>query len=289
MLNLTVHATPDLDGHRAAGDGRHGRRRGGVGIVTRLRRRPRRRAPDAHRRLLPGPPDVRPRDHPDARSSATSSAPAREFFGIRIDADRHRRRHRHHAAGRRRRGSSGRRRCRCEERAFVDRARVIGAGSGHIMRRHILPNVMNLIVANAVLDVRRRDPDRDDALVHRPRRPVPAVVGPAARRRARRSGAPGLGAWWYFVPPGVCIVLVVFAFTLVGNALDDILNPRRERMSAIPPSAQGPARLDRERDRRDVERRRGVGSGARAPEQPGAHGRCPSRPTRTPRCSRSRT
>ena len=38
-----------------------------------------------------------------------------------------------------------------KERAFVDRARVIGASSGHIMRRHILPNVMNLIIANTVL------------------------------------------------------------------------------------------------------------------------------------------
>ena len=37
------------------------------------------------------------------------------------------------------------------ERAFVDRARVVGAGNGHIMRQHILPNVINLIVANAVL------------------------------------------------------------------------------------------------------------------------------------------
>ena len=34
---------------------------------------------------------------------------------------------------------------------FVDRARVIGSGGGHIMRRHILPNVTNLIVANTVL------------------------------------------------------------------------------------------------------------------------------------------
>ena len=37
------------------------------------------------------------------------------------------------------------------ERAFVDRARVIGAGPSWIMRRHILPNVINLIVANTVL------------------------------------------------------------------------------------------------------------------------------------------
>ena len=38
-----------------------------------------------------------------------------------------------------------------KERMFVDRARVIGCGSGRIMRRHILPNVVNLIVAQAVL------------------------------------------------------------------------------------------------------------------------------------------
>jgi peptide/nickel transport system permease protein len=38
-----------------------------------------------------------------------------------------------------------------KERAFVDRARVIGAGPGHIMRRQILPNVINLIIASSVL------------------------------------------------------------------------------------------------------------------------------------------
>ena len=54
------------------------------------------------------------------------------------------------------------------------------------MRRHILPNVMNLIVANAVLDIRRRRPHRDDPLVHRPGRPVRAVVGPDPRLRPRR-------------------------------------------------------------------------------------------------------
>jgi len=43
---------------------------------------------------------------------------------------------------------------------------------------------------------------------------------------AREVGAPGLGAWWYFVPPGACIVLVVLAFTLVGGALDELLNPK---------------------------------------------------------------
>ena len=43
---------------------------------------------------------------------------------------------------------------------------------------------------------------------------------------AQSAGAPGLGAWWYIAPPAACVVLVVLAFTLVGNALDDILNPK---------------------------------------------------------------
>ena len=79
------------------------------------------------------------------------------------------------------------------ERAFVDRARVIGAGGGHIMRRHILPNVMNLIVANAVLSFAGAVLTETTLVVRRPRRPVPAVVGPAPRRGPRRSARRGSG------------------------------------------------------------------------------------------------
>ena len=38
-----------------------------------------------------------------------------------------------------------------KERAFVDRARVIGSSSRQMMLRHVLPNVTDLIVANTVL------------------------------------------------------------------------------------------------------------------------------------------
>jgi peptide/nickel transport system permease protein len=112
------------------------------------------------------------------------------------------------------------------ERAFVDRARVIGAGSGHIMRRHILPNVMNLIVANAVLvfaGAVLTETTLSFVGLGDPFQPSWGQLLEAART----VGAPGLGAWWYFVPPGLGIVLVVFAFTLLGSALDDVLNPRR--------------------------------------------------------------
>jgi peptide/nickel transport system permease protein len=112
-----------------------------------------------------------------------------------------------------------------KERAFVDRARVVGAGGGHIMRRHVLPNVTNLIVANAVLvfaGAILTETTLSFVGLGDPFQPSWGQILDAARQ----VGAPGLGAWWYFVPAGVCIVLVVFAFTLLGNALDAVLNPK---------------------------------------------------------------
>lgn len=34
------------------------------------------------------------------------------------------------------------------------------------------------------------------------------------------------GAWWTFVPAGLCIALVAFAFTMINYAMDEITNPR---------------------------------------------------------------
>jgi peptide/nickel transport system permease protein len=112
-----------------------------------------------------------------------------------------------------------------KERMFVDRARVIGSGPGRIMRRHILPNVVNLIVAQAVLTFAT-------AVFTETTLAFIGLGDPAAPswgqllNNAQSAGAPGLGAWWYIVPPAVSVVLVVLSFTLLGNALDDVLNPR---------------------------------------------------------------
>ncbi|HTC85261.1 MAG TPA: ABC transporter permease [Candidatus Acidoferrum sp.] len=112
-----------------------------------------------------------------------------------------------------------------KELAFVGRARVIGSGGGHIMWRHILPNVMNLIVANTVLVF-------GGSILTETTLSFIGLGDPFAPswgqvlNAAESAGALGLGAWWYVVPPAVCIVLVVLAFTLVGSALNDVLNPR---------------------------------------------------------------
>jgi peptide/nickel transport system permease protein len=112
------------------------------------------------------------------------------------------------------------------ERAYVDRARVIGASAPHIMRRHILPNVMNLIVANAVLTFASAiltETTLSFVGLGDPFQPSWGQLLDASQK----AGAPSLGAWWYFVPAGAAVVMVVFAFTLIGSALDDIMNPRR--------------------------------------------------------------
>ena len=93
------------------------------------------------------------------------------------------------------------------------------------MRRHILPNVVNLIVANAVLTFAGAiltETTLSFVGLGDPFQPSWGQLLDAART----VGAAGLGAWWYFVPAGMAVVLVVFAFTLLGAALDDILNPK---------------------------------------------------------------
>ena len=112
-----------------------------------------------------------------------------------------------------------------KERAFVDRARVIGAGGLHIMRRHLLPNVMNLIIANTVLTFAGAVLTETTLSFIGLGDPFQPSWGQILND-AQTVGAPSLGAWWWVLGPAASIVLVVLAFTLVGNALDDILNPR---------------------------------------------------------------
>ncbi len=112
-----------------------------------------------------------------------------------------------------------------KERAFVDRARVIGAGSGRIMTKHILPNVLSLIVANTVLVI-AGSILTETTLSFVGLGDAQSPTWGTTLHYAQVTGAPGSGAWWYTAAPGAAIVLVVLAFTLIGNALDDTLNPK---------------------------------------------------------------
>jgi len=116
-----------------------------------------------------------------------------------------------------------------KERPYMERARVLGASKWHLMTHHIMPNVMPMVFANTTLTVAGAiltettlsflgfgDPNR--------------VSWGTMLDSAFSNGALTLGAWWFLFPPGICVVLVVLAFTLVGQALEEVFNPRlRER------------------------------------------------------------
>lgn len=116
-----------------------------------------------------------------------------------------------------------------KERPYLERARVLGAGRWHQMTRHVLPNVMPMIFANTTLTVAIAILSETTLSFLGLGDPTRVSWG-SMLQDAFEVGAMTTGAWWYIVPPGACVVLVVLAFTLVGQALEEVFNPRlRER------------------------------------------------------------
>ncbi|MEZ5343170.1 MAG: ABC transporter permease [Acidimicrobiales bacterium] len=112
-----------------------------------------------------------------------------------------------------------------KQRLFVDRARSLGGSGWHIVSRHILPNVSGLILANATLAVPISILTETTLSFLGLGDPTRASWGKALVE-AFENGAITRNAWWYFVPPGVGILLVVMAFTLIGQTLEQLADPR---------------------------------------------------------------
>ena len=112
-----------------------------------------------------------------------------------------------------------------KQRLFVDRARSLGASSVHIVSRHVLPNVSGLILANATLAVPISILTETTLSFLGLGDPSRASWGKALEE-AFVNGAITRNAWWYFIPPGLAILLVVLAFTLIGQTLEQIADPR---------------------------------------------------------------
>jgi peptide/nickel transport system permease protein len=115
-----------------------------------------------------------------------------------------------------------------KQRLFVDRARSLGAGGGHIVTHHILPNVSGLIVANATLAVPISILTETTLSFLGLGDPRSASWGKTLEE-AFQNGAIARNAWWYFIPAGLGILIVVLAFTLIGRTLEEIANPKLSR------------------------------------------------------------
>ena len=110
------------------------------------------------------------------------------------------------------------------ERVYVKRARSLGAGHLRIVFQHVLPQVAPLLIANTVLTIAYAIFD-ESALAFLGVG-VPGVSWGVMLQHAFDRTAMTQGAWWAFVPPGVAIGLVVIGCYLMGQAIEDALNPR---------------------------------------------------------------
>jgi peptide/nickel transport system permease protein len=115
-----------------------------------------------------------------------------------------------------------------KERPYLERARALGAGRWHQMTRHVLPNVMPMVFANTTLTVAVAILSETTLSFLGLGDPTRVSWG-SMLESAFSVGAMTTGAWWFIVPPGVCVVLVVLSFTLIGQALEEIFNPRLRR------------------------------------------------------------
>ena len=115
-----------------------------------------------------------------------------------------------------------------KEKAFVERARAVGSGNGRIISRHILPNVFPLIFANTVLLV-ANSIFSESFLDFFGLGDLRVISWGTILENAYSSGAFSSSAWWWILAPGASIVLLIMSFYLIGDALDDVMNPKLRR------------------------------------------------------------
>jgi peptide/nickel transport system permease protein len=112
-----------------------------------------------------------------------------------------------------------------EARPFIERAKALGAGDRQLVFRQVLPNVAPLIVVSSTLTVAGAILSATTLTFLGLGNPTDVSWG-SMINQALGDGAVTRGAWWYVLPPGIAILIVVLGFTLVGRAAENILNPR---------------------------------------------------------------
>jgi len=119
-----------------------------------------------------------------------------------------------------------------KERIYVEAAKAIGAGDRHIITQHILPNVSPLIMATMIYAVA-------GAMMSEAGLAFLGLGDPSHKswgmilHYAQTSGGwyanMGYPAWWWIIPPGLCVALTVASLVLIGQAMEEIINPRLRR------------------------------------------------------------
>ena len=112
------------------------------------------------------------------------------------------------------------------EKEFVEAARSLGASNRRIMFREILPNLVAPIIVYSSLLI------PVNILFEAALSFLGVGVKPptASWGQMIADASPNYQAvWWYMLFPGIALLLTVLAFNLVGDGLQDALNPKADR------------------------------------------------------------
>jgi ABC-type dipeptide/oligopeptide/nickel transport system permease subunit len=112
-------------------------------------------------------------------------------------------------------------------RDFVQACRVMGGGTGRIVYRHLIPNALSVVIVNITFLIA----DSILALSYLGflgfGLQYPATSWGDMLGNAQSNVSSGY--WWLVYPVGGCLVLVVLAVNLIGDALRDALDVRLRR------------------------------------------------------------
>jgi len=112
------------------------------------------------------------------------------------------------------------------EKEFVEAARSLGASNRRIMFREILPNLVAPIIVYASLLI------PTNILFEAALSFLGVGVKPPTASWGQMiadASSNFVAVWWYMVFPGAALLLTVLAFNLVGDGLQDALNPKADR------------------------------------------------------------
>jgi peptide/nickel transport system permease protein len=112
------------------------------------------------------------------------------------------------------------------DRTFIQALRALGETGPRILFRHVIPNGIQPLIANATLDVA-------SAILIEAGLSFLGLGDPnkATWGRMIFDGRTSiLTSWWASVLPGVAIVITVLGFYLVGDGISYVLNPRSRKV-----------------------------------------------------------
>jgi peptide/nickel transport system permease protein len=116
-----------------------------------------------------------------------------------------------------------------KERVYVHRARTLGCSNTRIISKYILPAALPLVIAQFILSINFAIAS-EAFLSFLGLGDLSQISWGSILFFAFSFGAFTIGAYWYFLPPGICIIVTILAFTAVSQGLDEIFNPRLRKI-----------------------------------------------------------